>query len=491
MPSYLPYAEPTAVQLLTVASFLYLLNLSRYIFDQLIYAGLIGEIALGVVYGTPLAGILEETWEEAFTVLGYIGLVLIVFEGGLDIQPSLLVHNLPLSTICALTGIALPIGLSMLLLHVAFGYPLVQAFTAGAALSSTSLGTTFFVLQSQGTRNAEEQKSWSQTRVGTVLLSAALMDDIVGLILLSVVTSVGEATGSGSNSIGWNIGRPLLASSVLTIVVPPLWAYTVKPAYQRCCGVLLRLADERVEQLVLLFIIAIISGMVAAAYFAGSSMLLGAFLAGVILRALPDPPGNKSIPELYRARFGQLQGYLFSPLFFASIGFAIPFLELWDAKIVWRGICYSLLMALAKLLVGGWILLWDPLMTGISKLPIVAIAAVSRGRLPRRQQPTLSPAITTIAMPVKNDAALPQSYRNGGTLPGAALLGLALVARGEIGILIAQVAHSTGSGEDAILPDEPFLLAIWATMLCTIVGPIAVGWIVRRYGQTIIVSRWG
>lgn len=75
------YTEPTLPQLLTVASFLYLLQVSRWLADLMLSAGLLGEVALGIIYGSPLAGILDESWEKTWLVVGYWGLVLVVFEG--------------------------------------------------------------------------------------------------------------------------------------------------------------------------------------------------------------------------------------------------------------------------------------------------------------------------------------------------------------------------------------------------------------------------
>lgn len=77
----LSYQEPSLVHLLVVGSFLYLLNVARVVADHLLYAGLVAEIALGIVYGSPLANTLPVEWETTFTALGYLGLILVVFEG--------------------------------------------------------------------------------------------------------------------------------------------------------------------------------------------------------------------------------------------------------------------------------------------------------------------------------------------------------------------------------------------------------------------------
>jgi Kef-type K+ transport system membrane component KefB len=157
---------------------------------------LLGEIAVGIIYGSPLAGILEHVWEETFLTLGYLGLLLIVFEGVLSLLTSSLADrrlircaacsgagglstpldtlfaSLPLATAVALTGIGAPILLSLALISGGFGYPLLESFAAGAALSSTSLGTTFTVLRSAGGDLALEK-----TRIGTVLAAGAVFDD--------------------------------------------------------------------------------------------------------------------------------------------------------------------------------------------------------------------------------------------------------------------------------------------------------------------------
>ena len=77
----LPYEEPQLVNLLVLTSFLYFLNVARMIGDFLLYAVIIAEIFLGIIYGSPLAKLLPIEWETTFTALGYLGLILVVFEG--------------------------------------------------------------------------------------------------------------------------------------------------------------------------------------------------------------------------------------------------------------------------------------------------------------------------------------------------------------------------------------------------------------------------
>ena len=156
--------------------------------------------------------------------------VLNVFTGGLTTDLELARRNLWLSLAVALTGLLAPILLSLILLHLAFGFTLLQAFSTGAALSTTSLGTTFTVISQAG---------FGDIKLGAVLTSAAITDDVVGLVLLQVIVSLGQARGSSaSNSdqsaaLGWAIARPLLASLAMLGVSYILMKFFVVPVYRR------------------------------------------------------------------------------------------------------------------------------------------------------------------------------------------------------------------------------------------------------------------
>ena len=153
----------------------------------MIRAGIIGPIIVGIIYCEPLANILHH---------GYIELILIIFEGGLSTRMDLLKDNFTLSMLGAATGVIAPIGLSYLLLYLGFGYGAVETFIIGAALSTTSLGTTFAVIAS-----ASKSVDLGQTRVGAVLVSAAVIDDVTGLVMSSVIHDLGSLSSGGNVSL--------------------------------------------------------------------------------------------------------------------------------------------------------------------------------------------------------------------------------------------------------------------------------------------------
>ena len=125
-------------------------------------------------------------------------------------------QNVWLSVGVAATGILLPVALSFVLMPLLGASP-VQAFAAGAALCSTSLGTTFTVLSTC---------NLITTRLGTVLTTAAMLDDVVGLIMVQVVSELGA---SGGNVEVGTILRPVGVSFAVVFVLVLVCQSAVKP----------------------------------------------------------------------------------------------------------------------------------------------------------------------------------------------------------------------------------------------------------------------
>ncbi|KAJ5081560.1 hypothetical protein NUU61_009824 [Penicillium alfredii] len=479
---FLPYHEPGIVQILIVVSFFFFLSIAKWVSAKIIQAGIIGQISVGIIYGVPLANILEHNWQETFLTLGYVGLILIIFEGGLGARVDLLKQNFTLSMVGAATGVCFPIGLSYLLLYLGFGFGAVETFIIGAALSATSLGTTFAVIGS-----ASGSVNLSQTRVGSVLISAAVIDDVVGLVMLSVIGDLGKLSEGGNVNLGWLIGRPIVASIGMAIVTPIVTKWVFAPFFRRFIEYHFARFDH-LSNIVLMTLV--LSAFIAIAGFTGTSVLFGAFLAGVFLTYLPSkrPEGpfvvmsreegereadkSPTFVHTFEKYLLGPQEYLMEPLFFSSIGFAIPFVQLWTGKRIWRGIVYSLLMAFAKCVVGIWIPVWQL---------VLGRKDEDKSDPPEKQkkgQPKAKSSTTNHQEASKkwNRAWL-----------AAALLGSAMVARGEIGLLIIEIGHN----ETSYVSDEGFITGIWAILLNTIIGPITVGLMVRFCAEDIGQGEWG
>jgi NhaP-type Na+/H+ or K+/H+ antiporter len=83
--AFLAYHEPSIISILTLISFFFFLAVAEWLADKIIRASLIGHIIVGLIYGVPIGNILALDWQETFLALGYIGLILIIFEGNIII----------------------------------------------------------------------------------------------------------------------------------------------------------------------------------------------------------------------------------------------------------------------------------------------------------------------------------------------------------------------------------------------------------------------
>jgi Kef-type K+ transport system membrane component KefB len=332
---YLPYEEPGITVIISLTSFLLLLNGTRYILDRLLYCGIIGEILLGVIWGLPVGGTawLTQGMQETIQVLGYLGLLGLVFEGGLTTNLALLRKTAYMSISVATIGLLMPIALSFILLLLPFSsssgsvYPSPLAgFSAGASLCSTSLGTTFAILSSAGMQH---------TRVGVVLVGAAMMDDVVGLVMVNIVTTLGNG-GMG----GWTIARPIVASFGLLLVtlalarfvLSPVWRWT--SAYVRAessAGNRKSSLQQIVKRLInniphLTFILSnsVLIIFVTIASFIDASVLFAAFIAGGVVNflwirneereeSLQDGPSS-----MYEQYYKSVMDFILVPFFFVS-----------------------------------------------------------------------------------------------------------------------------------------------------------------------------
>jgi Kef-type K+ transport system membrane component KefB len=149
----------------------------------------------------------------------------------------------------------------------------------------------------------------------------------------------------------------------MAILTPILTKWVFAPVFRRWIEHAFAKYDH-VSNFILMVLV--LSAFISIAAYAGTSVLFGAFLAGAFLTYLPskhpdgpfvvmsreegeqDPDRSPTFVHTFEMYLLDTQKYLMEPLFFASIGFAIPFVGLWTGKRIWRGILFSLLMTIAK-----------------------------------------------------------------------------------------------------------------------------------------------
>ncbi|KAK9461515.1 Sodium/hydrogen exchanger family-domain-containing protein [Lipomyces oligophaga] len=538
----LPYAEPNIRTILIQSCLILLLNIVNFVLDKALYCGLIGQFLLGIAWGTPGANWLDGEAQNVFVQLGYLGLLLMVYEGGLSTSLKALKANFVLSCLVALTGICFPIGFSFVLQRLMRASPL-QAFSAGASLCSTSLGTTFAVLGTTGL---------VRSRLGVVLTGAAMMDDVVGLVMVQIISNLGNAKSAFSYS---DIVRPLLVSIAFAICSPLVCNFFVRPATVWLNGIReqnpsgytnLALSKSHTSLLIHIFVLI---GLVAGFSYAGTSNLFAAYIAGACIswwdEAVPHPTfssnnyvfstgsANLVTVEKLDARSSDLHKYqkssestedlesmssglhiylryysqsvntILRPLFFASIGFSIPITDMLRGAIIWKGLVYASLMIIAKLVCGLWLLKFSMSTTFVKRV----ISWMKGSKISylfsqtSKFNSSLPPEFSETDPEPLQDQILEISEVNQRTpsaehiesvesksrsIYPASILGWAMVARGEIGFLISSVGEANEifrQNPKSQQSSDIFLVVTWAIVLCTIVGPLAVGLLVRRVNK--------
>ncbi|GIK06876.1 hypothetical protein Aspvir_002529 [Aspergillus viridinutans] len=387
----LAYHEPGIETILILTSFLLALNWVNALLDKLIYCGLVGQLLIGMAWGVPGANWIELDVQRTIQQLGYLGLLLLVYEGGLSTSFSQLKSNFVLSSVVAITGVGVPMGLSFVLMSLLPATPL-QAFAAGASLCSTSIGTTFTMLSTTGL---------AKTRLGVVLSSAAMMDDVAGLVMVQIISNLGGASQEFFDPVvvirpilvafGFALGLLLICRFVVAVVVQKLQAHEIRvPAWMRSLNVAFVVH--------MLYLIGLWP-----AHTGASISWLDEMLATHEKQPKTEVPANdrreyrpgsiemqtrltrnanhtqRSHREAesteapahtertmhFERSTGELAFETFckeplkrilSPLFFASIGFSIPITKMFEGKVVWRGVVYTLLMAFGKLVTGFWLI---------------------------------------------------------------------------------------------------------------------------------------
>ncbi len=159
----------------------------------------LGELAVGVLLGPSVLGLVPLT--AGVFLLAEIGVILLLFEVGLETDLAELARVGGPALTVALAGMALPFVGGFLLTR-GLGHPPLAAIFVGAALTATSIGITARVLS---------ELKLTGTREGRIILGAAVADDVLGLVLLAVVSRIAEresvtvamATRSAALAIGF------------------------------------------------------------------------------------------------------------------------------------------------------------------------------------------------------------------------------------------------------------------------------------------------
>jgi Kef-type K+ transport system membrane component KefB len=272
----------------------------------------LGELIFGVFLGN--AYLLGIPWfemlkgHEAVTVMAEIGVIILLFEVGLESSVSDMLKVGVSSLLVAVLGIVAPFFLGWAVAAWFLpGDPVYVHVFIGATLTATSVGITARVLKDMGRLQQKESR---------IILGAAVIDDILGLVILAVVSGLITAANAGGAGVSTGVVLWIVAKAVLFLfgavvvggfLVPRLFKAALR---LRGKGILLTLA------LVFCFLLAWLAEL------AGLASIVGAFAAGLILEEVHfrgfRERGDHSLEELLHP----LAVFLI-PIFFIEMGMAV------------------------------------------------------------------------------------------------------------------------------------------------------------------------
>lgn len=268
----------------------------------------VGQIIAGLIIGPTVLGLVNlSDNNSAIAYLAEIGVMLIMFSAGLETNLKELLNTGLLSLIIACVGVFIPLLGGFLLFSFFYygGIPAAgskeffEAMFIGTIMTATSVGISVQVLKELGKL---------KTKVGQVILSSAIIDDVIGIVVLTFVMSLSGAGGGESKSIG-RVCLDVVLFFVFTIVLGII-IYNI-----------FKLLNKKYSHHRRLPILGLAFGMIMAycaeALF-GIADITGAYAAGIILCSIKDSD--------YVAEKMDINSYMiFGPIFFVSIGLKTQF----------------------------------------------------------------------------------------------------------------------------------------------------------------------
>jgi Kef-type K+ transport system membrane component KefB len=319
----------------------------------------LGELVAGVLLGSSVLGVYDPH-SPLLQAFAQLGVLVLLFQIGLSTDLRSLRRFAAPALMVASVGVLLPFVGGVALMR-ALGVDPVAALVAGAALTPTSVGISARVFNDLGRLQSPE---------GQVVLGAAIFDDVIGLVILSVISGVvagGSVTWLGvGRTAGVAVGFIAVALVMGSVAIPPLFK-----------------AVERIRSTGGLGLIALAFALSLAwlAAASGSAMIIGAFAAGLILHPTPQ---RREIEVSVTAL-----GHLFVPIFFAGVGAAVELRTLASPSVLLIGAALLAVGAAGKIAAGfsPWWFDGHKMLIGVGMLPrgevelIIAQMALASGAI--------------------------------------------------------------------------------------------------------------
>lgn len=283
----------------------------------------VGQIVAGLLIGPSLLGIVDES--AFISTMAEVGVVLLMFSAGLETNLKELVKTGPVAVTIACAGVLVPLLGGYLLYSAFFGFAPIgsedffRAVFIGTIMTATSVSITVQTLRELGHLKG---------RVGTIILSSAIIDDVIGIIVLTFVIGFKDADANPPDVVIKTV-LFIVFSIVVGLVVYLIFKLLDKKYFHQ--------RRIPIFGLALCFIMAY-----CAERFFGIADITGAYVAGIILCNLRDAE--------YIAGKMDISSYmLFGPVFFASIGLKTKF-DGFTVELLWFSLAFVAVALLAKVI---------------------------------------------------------------------------------------------------------------------------------------------
>ncbi|HEX4899646.1 MAG TPA: cation:proton antiporter [Pyrinomonadaceae bacterium] len=305
--------------LLTLFIMLVAAKLIAELFERLRQPAVAGEILAGVVIGPSLLGWAAPS--EITSLLAEIGVIFLLFTVGLETKPAAIFKVGKQAAVVAVLGVVAPLLGGWLLMR-AWGSTSIEALFVGTAMVATSVGITARVLSGMGLLDAPTAR---------IILGAAVIDDILGLLVLAIVSSMAAGTvnyveilTTAGLAIGFTAFVALVGAPVVTRVAPSV-------------------ERMRSGQGIFIFGLVLCLGLSVAATYIGVAAIIGAFLAGMALAEAAEDN-----PKMHRQMSGVTEFLV--PFFLVNIGMQLSLGVFRSSSVILLCVLVTLVAIATKLL---------------------------------------------------------------------------------------------------------------------------------------------
>lgn len=288
------------------------------VFERIKQPAVVGEILAGVLIGPSLLGWVEPS--PIIEIIAEIGVIFLLFNVGLETKPkSILAVGRRAITVATL-GVVIPF-VAGYFIAVWWGGSTIEAMFIGAALVATSVGITARVLGAMGILEAPTAR---------IILGAAVIDDILGLLILSVVSSFSQGGGIDYLKLTGTLGSSIL----FTVFIVFFGARIMKHLAPW-------IVNLRINKSFFNFGLILCLGLSFAAIYIGVAAIIGAFLAGM---ALAD--ATEETPKMRKLTSGVMEFLV--PFFLVNIGMQLNLAIFWDQSAIIFAIVLTIVAVLTK-----------------------------------------------------------------------------------------------------------------------------------------------